>query len=227
MVPFQHDIVTPFERELIEMRQLYFATEKQFLEFNEIVPYQYHNDWNQVVSPRLVNLMLSIGPQIEKMLKILIHKMKSDVKKKHPKFYDCLEVLDNQKMLTEQTVGLPNPGYTNILFNPYNKNEKNMLSWWYGYNQIKHELPGGIIHGTLHNTIYSLAALSLLHHIAYIILGWNSEDYSTILDFRYWHHNEEEGVRSQVKNEELLPNELPVLWSSKLFFFPTNRYQFV
>lgn len=227
MAPFQHDIITPFKRELIEMRQMYFIVEKQFLEFNEIIPYQYHKDWNQVTSPKLASIILSIGPQIEKMLKILVNKMNLGTGQKNLRFSDFVKVLDVQKMLTNQTVGLVNPGYVNIIFNPFEQNNESILDWWQGYNKIKHDLPGGITHGTLHNAIYSLAALSILHHIAYILITWGNEDYSTILDSKEWHHNEEQGVRSQVKNEELLPNELPVLWSSKLFFFPTKRYQFV
>ena len=115
-------IITQFEQQLLMMKQLYLSVEQQFREFNEIVPYDQNSvkkGWNEIHSPRLVNLILSICPQIEKMMKILVKEMEMEPENKGNSSYDYLNRLDRNNVLKEQIVGMPNPGNPNILLQPF------------------------------------------------------------------------------------------------------------
>ncbi|WP_299293547.1 hypothetical protein [Nitrosopumilus sp.] len=221
--------VSEFEKNLLKMKQLYLSTERQFIEFNEIIPYTQNDPakgWNEIHSPRLVNLILSICPQIEKISKLLLSELDLVPENNGRSSYDYLNRLDRKKLLTIQHVGMANPGSVNILLQPFLKNSDN-IEWWFAYNKIKHDIIEGIDYGTLSNTINALAGLSILHHIAYTILtfkhyagvSWEDE----ILDSEKWFFDEEQGLAFQHPDEKLFPNQLSVVWSSKIFFFCNHR----
>lgn len=222
--------ISDFERQLLIMKQLYLSVEQQFVEFNEIIPYNQNNmknGWDVIHSPRLVNLILSICPQIEKMSKLLVDEMNLKLKNDGKSLYDYLNRLDAKDMLKEQIVGLPNPGSTNILLQPFLRNSNEDIVWWLAYNKIKHNVIGGIEYGTLSNAINALAGLSTLHHIAHIVITFknyhNVNMDEEILDFTKWHYDEEQGLQFQNPNEKLMPNQLSVVWSSNVFFFCSHR----
>lgn len=214
-----------FERKLVEMKEVYHAIEDQFLEFNQIIPYGHNTEWESIYSPRLVTLLFSIGPQIETMIKSLMEKMNLKPRNDGKNFYDFFNVINERNLLSCHEVGLPVPGYPNKSIMPFEKNSDGDLEWWWAYNQIKHHMPEGMYHGTLRNAINALAALSVLHHVAYSLIVWpDKEDFSKFLDSVEWKTDEESDVIAHHPNENLLPNELPAWWSSKVFFFSTRKY---
>jgi len=225
-------MVGEFERQLLKMKQLYSSVEQQFIEFNEIIPYNQNdqkNGWNKIHSPRLVNLLLSICPQIEKMAKLIVNEMNLEPENNGKSAYDYLNRLDRKNVLKEQIIGMSNPGSVNILLQPFLKNSNGDIEWWLAYNKIKHDVLEGMEYGTLSNAINALAGLSTLHHIAYCVITFkhyeNINLEEALLDFQKWHYDEEQGLVFQSPDEKLLPNQLSVLWSSKIFFFCTHRFE--
>lgn len=223
------EILNDFDRKLVEMKNIYQATEQQFIEFNDIIPYGHNKNWNAIYSPRLVTLLLSIAPQVETMTKILIDHMNLKPENKGENFYDYFNVLDEQEMLKIQEVALPVPGYPNRLIYPFEKNSDGNLDWWWAYNQIKHHSPKGMYTVTLEHAINALAALSVLHHVCYITKTWKMAkgEFGEILDGKTWETDEAAGVEAGAPESNWRPNELSVLWSSKIFFFCTRRFPMV
>jgi len=224
--------LSDFELQLLHMKQLYLSTERQFLEFNEIIPYtsNHPDNWNKIHSPMLVNIVLSACPQIEKMLKILSNELKLKPENEGKSIFDYLKPLDKKGLLKEQFVGMSNLGNPNILLQPFLKDSNSKLEWWYGYNQIKHDIIEGVRFGTLKNTINALAGLSILHHIAYALktlkIGGSPINFDEeFLDSSKWRFDEEQGLFTE--NGKVLPNEIPVFFSSKVFFFCTHRFTMV
>lgn len=212
------------------MKQLYISVEQQFVEFNKIIPYDQNdkkNSWDVIHSPRLVNLILSICPQVEKMSKLLVDEMNLKLENDGKSLYDYLNRLDVKDMLKEQIVGLPNPGSTSILLQPFLRNSNEGIAWWLAYNKIKHNVIEGIEYGTLSNAINALAGLSTLHHVAHIVITFknyhNVNMDEEILDFIKWHYDERQGLQFQNPYEKLMPNQLSVVWSSNVFFFCSHR----
>lgn len=224
------DPISRFVLQLIKMKQLYLPVEQQFIEFNKIIPYNQNdqkNGWNEIHSPRLVNLLLSICPQIEKMAQLIVTEMDLEPENNGKSIYDYLNRLDRKNVLKEQIVGMPNPGSVHIFLKPFLKNSNDDIEWWLAYNKIKHDVVEGIEYGTLTNVINALAGLSVLHHIAYNVITFkryeNIDLDDVLLDSQKWHYDEEQGLVFQSPDEKLFPNQLPVVWSSKIFFFCTHR----
>lgn len=144
--------------ELLEMQKLYTNLEYEFLLFNEIIPYA-HNPID-VYSPKLVNILQSIGPQIYGMFKMMTDQL--DIQSKNFKFPDYFDSINNHTLLSNQSIILIE---TNQILEPFEEN-KTDYDWWNAYNKVKHELPKGIFETKYKDVIYSLGALYILHHIA-------------------------------------------------------------
>jgi len=59
-----------FELRLYHLRRLFDDSEIKLQDFNEIIPFQFNP--KEIYSPKLVNLMLEIGPQIEDITNLII-----------------------------------------------------------------------------------------------------------------------------------------------------------
>ncbi|NIU86711.1 MAG: hypothetical protein GWN56_05280 [Nitrosopumilaceae archaeon] len=138
------------------MQKVYRATEYQFLQFNEIIPYS-HNS-SDVYSPYLVNMVLSIGPQILGMFEII--KRQARVR--------CADTFGAYRNALNRSCLLSKQGFflreTRKKKQPFPSRGK--PAWWDAYNKAKHKAPLGFNKINLGNTIEALGALFILHHIA-------------------------------------------------------------
>lgn len=159
-----------------KMREIYLNTEKQFLEFNEWVPFE-TNDW-EINSTRLYFILITTCGQIEALMKKICEELK--ISPKEENFAGWYEALNHDRVLYFQQVSVIR---TNDTIKPFNENNSNHF-WWKNHNKAKHELPEGILHGTIKNVIYALAALNGLHKILTNIPY--DEPKIKLLESKYW-----------------------------------------
>jgi len=190
---------------LEKMNELYLATERQFLEFNEIVPFA-TNNWN-VNSPRLYFILLTTCGQIESVMertcKILrMFNTNDDFPALHKK-------LNSNGVLELQKVALIK---TQMEISPFFKNYKDHF-WWISHNKAKHDLPSGLKQGTIKNVIYALASLYSLHNILSHV---PTEKKKVILESKYWQTHKP--VQVSITNQPRYYDER----KSKLFISYSN-----
>ena len=165
-----------FEQRLEEMQKLYMDTERQFQEVTYVIPI---DNSPHVYSPRLYSILQLSCAQIDSLFKIICGQLGIEiVNKKFPEFY---KTLNENKMLQKQEVFLLE---RKIFLHPFNETGKH--KWWTGYNDTTHELPEGIVQGTLGNVLDSMAAVFLLNNIANLT-KWYAKDTERFLDGENWH----------------------------------------
>lgn len=168
-------------KELYEMQHLYSNLEEEFLEFDKIIPYSHNPD--NVFSPKLVNILQNIGPQIYGMFKIISKQLEITINPE--KFPNYVQTIDEKELLSNQHVRIIDGGKQ---ITPFEKEKTNYI-WWDAYNSVKHELPKGIFEGTYGNVIKSLASLYILHHISDTIQREKNEQIEQdITDASNWLH---------------------------------------
>ncbi len=141
--------------DLIEMQRQYHNSEYEFLQFNEIIPF--NRNPLDIYSPKLVNLSLYLGPQILGMFEIIKQQTGVTCSDEFPSYYKALNV---NSLLSSQGVILSG---SKVVYRPFpNNNPK----WWQAYNKIKHKMPVGIFQATFENIINMIGGLFILHHIA-------------------------------------------------------------
>lgn len=166
---------------LSQMRSHYLELEREFIEFNNIIPCN-HNP-STVYSPRLVTIMQSCGPQIYGMLEFLTNHF--SIETKNDKFPSYYKELNEKGMLAFQKVILK---YNRRILSPFKFN-KDVPSWWTAYNDAKHRLlEGGNFSATLNNVIKILGAIFILHKIAEELMETEQGKKMLILDKRNWRH---------------------------------------
>ncbi len=199
-----------FEFELGEMKKIWEDLEKQLVAFNEVVPYERNSV--QVYSPKLVNIMLSAGPQIEGMVKILVKELK--VQPESNKVLDLIKDINKNAILSVQRISSTLNG---LLFTPFGPAE---LLWWKSYNATKHELPHSLFEIKYQTVMDSMAALAVLHRISDIVKKFPTQ-IETILDRQYWNspvrkYRDEDGYEMEQEIEG------PKLWKSLAFKISTE-----
>lgn len=168
-------------RNISLMTKMYLESERQFLEFNNIVPYIGNGD--SVYSPRLVTMLQGIGSQIDGMLKII-----SDIVSIQPErqtFPSYIEALNRSEMLSKQHI-LLRDNTSELIFPFCMIPDGDNLAWWKAYNDTKHGLPEGAYSGKYGNVINALAALAILHEIAAAAKRWHMYR-NLIIDPTCWH----------------------------------------
>ena len=201
------DPLRVFSHYLHEMKYLYLSTEKQFIEFSEIVPF-YKNDWN-TYSPRLYSILQSTCSQVESMIKRITEEMMI-ISKQSNSISPYYNALNNNDLLNKQRVMLI-PAWK--IVSPFE--EKPLPNWWTAYNSTKHNLPNGVFSGTMENTIKSIAGLYCLHNLAFLIMHGTTYDVTK-------DENWEEWIYPKFRNQDLdyFNNRTPEIthsWKSKLF----------
>ena len=166
---------------ITEMRYLYQFTEREFLEFDKIVPIRF-NPTMSAVSPKLYFLLMTICGQIESTV---IHICKNlDMYKKNEKFVTCYgKLLEESDIIERQSVEIAT---TRQIIKPFIKTDNYVPSWWTSYNKVKHTIPKGIEHATVKNTVHALAGLYLLMTFHGSIPIKLPKD---ILNTQYWIHD--------------------------------------
>lgn len=175
-----------FTERLASMRGLYLETERQFVEFGQVIPYERNPEG--IYSPRLVNILQSTGPQVDGMFKILEAELGlPPASDKFPSHYDTLNakgLLEIQKV-TPQRVKRP--------FKPF---EARSPDWWQAYNDTKHDLPNGVYRGTLEKVIRALGGVVVLHHIGQLLffrhlaktgISQHPDFLAEVVDSKNWH----------------------------------------
>ena len=199
-----------FEYDLGNMKRLQKDSEEQLLNFNEIVPYEQNP--SNIYSPKLVNLILQVGPQVENLIDLIMQKFGlTSSRNGVPSRIDSINkkgVLSNL-----QIVSSPH----GLLFTPFTKD----LRWWDDYQKTKHDLSKFQFKVTYLSVMQSFAALAGLHRLADAIekSGANSSD--QILDRKNW--KEFAGVQAGISIDSL-PVALDysnVSWKSQLFKIKT------
>ena len=163
---------------MTDMQELYRFTERQFLEFDEIVPMRL-NRKGDTVSPKLYFLLMTICGQVEsvtgRICKSLDIRAESDT---FSALYKKLcEEFSTTKEQSVQTV------MTREVIRPFGETENDTPSWWTSYNKVKHDIPKGIERATVRHTIHALGGLYLLLNFYQSIPCNNPKD---ILDAENW-----------------------------------------
>ena len=202
------------------MKKLYDASENSFIHFNEFVPY-HSNDW-KIRSPKLATMILEVGPQIESMSRILSEELGfKHSKNKNYYFFDYFKELKSKGLLANQEVMLKE---NHKILQPFPRTKKEN-KWWSAYTTLKHKMPEGLENCTLDNFLYALAALSSLHHIAHIVKFGSMSNLTPndFLDYSLWHDSAQEGIDADV-DDVLRPDFESSWWRTKMFFFPSRRF---
>ena len=153
-------------------------------QFDEIIPYD-RQSTAKIFSPRMLNMMLICGPQIEAVVNLIAKRCKIEQtevdeecnNKTKPVSIKKLIGKINEKCVLSRLQIISNHG---LLFTPFTLH----LEWWDSYNGLKHGLTKRqfkIDYTTVMNT---LAALTGLHHLANALMVKN--DVSEILDEDNW-----------------------------------------
>lgn len=187
------------------LKRLQNDSEKQLLEFNEIIPIE-HNS-NDVYSPKLVNLMLSVGPQIENVVDIILKELHLEVKEAGVP--SRIKVLNQNGVLSNFKI----TSTTNRLqYTPFNQE----FTWWNTYNNTKHDLAEKQFKITYLSVMESLAVLAGLHRLADVVIRCNDEQRKHVLEKDYW-RNSMNYQGSDLLTESQLHKIIPPSWTSSLF----------
>jgi hypothetical protein len=168
-----------YSEEISRMRKIYLESERQFIEFDNIVPYADNDD--KVYSPRLVNMLYGIELQIDGMLKILIKLL--SLKPKRQTFPSYIKELNSGGMLSIQEIHFRESRRVMV---PFFIDSEYNTTWHKAYNDTKHQLPKGMYSGKYGNVANALAALAILHEIVYTI-AYRESYRKEALNKEYWH----------------------------------------
>ena len=163
---------------MADMRELYQLTERQFLEFDEIVPMRL-NRKGDTVSPKLYFLLMTICGQVESVTGRICKSL--NIRAEKDNFSSLYKKLCEEfSAIREQSVQIV---MTHEAIHPFAKTKNDTPSWWTSYNKVKHDIPKGIERATARHTIHALGGLYLLLNLYKSIPCNNPKD---ILDAKSW-----------------------------------------
>ena len=164
-----------FENDVKLLSKLLLDIDKQLLEFNEIVPYEYNRD---AYSPRLINLLLSTSSQIEAYCNLFIVECNL-----HPSTSANDGIKGVLREMNQNGV-LSNMDWTTIFtekFQPFD----GVYEWWTKNNKIKHSLATYILSVKYHHVVTAIVALHSLERLAYAKIH-NILNGIDLLDINKW-----------------------------------------
>ena len=167
-----------FKFHLENLQKLHTDLEKQMLNFDEVIPYE-HQRTAKIYSPRLLNMMLACGPQVEAITRLISTKCG---------FPDggipsLIEKINQKTVLSDlKIVSIPH----RLLFTPFGTE----LLWWDAYNELKHELNDKQFKITYTTVMDAFAALAALHCLAGFLLNSFDDKIPHILDGKNWRSDE-------------------------------------
>ncbi len=142
---------------MTDMQELYRLTEKQFLEFDEIVPMRL-NRKGDTVSPKLYFLLMTICGQVESITGHICKYF--DIRADSDMFGPLYKKLcEKSSAIEKQSVQVV---MTRDVLRPFGKTENDIPSWWTSYNKVKHDIPEGMERATVRHTVQALGGLYLL-----------------------------------------------------------------
>lgn len=154
------------ERDLVAMRNLHADVEKQFVSFNDIVPYR-HNLRN-IYSPKLYSILQAASAQIIGMMHILYNQYNPREKRQN-EFPFYFKALNKNQLLTIQKIS-PKEQYDSILQPFQITGHEKTPRWWQEYNDTKHDLPTGAYRAKMKNVLHALGALAILHDFGDLLM---------------------------------------------------------
>ena len=161
--------------DLQSLKRLHRDSEKQLLEFNDIIPYE-HNP-NNLYSPILVNLLLQVGPQVENVTDLLVRDL--DLKPDGNGVPSRIREINKSGVLSGfRTYFLAH----DTQFTPFTQE----LEWWDIYNKTKHDLAKSQFEITYGSVMNSMAALASLHRLADAATHCNKEVKMHVSNKEYW-----------------------------------------
>lgn len=206
-----------------EMDDFYLDAERQFLEFNSIIPLN-KNPIEKIYSPRFLSIIQSICSQVDSVFQILIKEL--SLKPQSRTFPNYYKILNKQKMLSFQRTYLQ-------INHSYIQPFKDMHpQWWEVYNKTKHNLPSGAYEVKYRHIIDSLAALYILHNLAmireiYTDPAIDLPDYtrkvSTFLDVKNWRDEERDRVKGLPNNNTDSFHVKSKIFSRTTYFWPQDN----
>ncbi|CDI04944.1 hypothetical protein [Candidatus Nitrosotenuis uzonensis] len=186
----QESDIESLKVELGNLQKLHTDLEKQMMKFDEIIPFE-RQTTAMIFSPRLLNMMLACGPQIESMTKLIAKRCNIDAfdivddagtkwSKSVPKL---IQEINSKAVLAKfRIVSKPHL----LLFTPFTLH----LEWWQDYNNLKHGLSTNQFKINYTVVMNALAALSALHCIADKLMGYSDDDIPQVLDAKNWVNDE-------------------------------------
>lgn len=179
---------------LREFFELYYETERQFIEFDRVVPY--HKNPDNVYSPVLYGILQSLGSQTDGLLKALCRET-GVIPAKPEDFPRRVAALDAKGLLSFLKVVARRDRRTLAPFG------RASPAWWGAYNKTKHELPLGLASVTLRNAMEAMSAVFCLLYIGLLCVGQETPGTKMYhrLDFPEWILDKSnwEDVEGQVK----------------------------
>lgn len=172
---------------LENLKKLHIDLEKQMIKFDEIIPFE-RQFTAKIFSPRLLNMMLACGPQIESVVKLIAERCDIAInendeecngKTKPVSVPKLIRKINENTVLSKFEIISKNH---KLLFTPFTLH----LEWWNSYNGLKHGLVTNQFQITYMVVMDSLAALSALYCLADKIMGALDENVPRILDSKNW-----------------------------------------
>ena len=164
-----------FENDLHNLKRLFADSEQELKKFNEIIPYE-HNPV-KIYSPKLVNLLLQIGPQIESLTDLIATKKALGFERGGVPAR--IERINHDSVLSRFEIIFKING---ALITPFTLKQK----WWTTYNETKHNLAQSQFDITSQSVLDALAALAALHRLADVISKTDEDNLEYILEKQYW-----------------------------------------
>ena len=191
-----------FENDLQNLKRLFGDSEQELKKFNEIVPFE-HNP-HEIYSPKLVNLLLQIGPQIESLTDLIASK--KELRFERGGVPSRIERINHDGVLSGFNITSLQNG---LLFTPFPLKS----SWWTTYNETKHNLAQSQFDIKYQSVMDALAALAALHRLADAIRGCPEDSLEYILERQYWNKSFE----AIVNNGHATAIGIPGPWKSEIF----------
>ncbi len=199
--------------QLKNLQKLHLDLEKQMVKFDEIIPYE-RQTTAKIFSPRLLNMILVCGPQIESVTRLIANRCNiplddaiDDSGTKQPKSIPRLIHEINSKSVLSKFKIISRAH--NLLFSPFVER----LEWWQKYNDLKHGL--GTKQFEINYTVVmdALAGLSTLYCLADKLMIHHDNEVPEILDAKNWVDDEYfVKIANLDKNRTMNP-----IWKSLLF----------
>ena len=191
-----------FKKHLHNLKKIHVDIENQMLRFDEVIPYERQGSFeidsskqimtdkkiqtheydrpktSEIYSPRLLNLMLACGPQVEAVTRLIFTKyeFKND---DHNSIPNLIKKINDKNVLSNFSIFSERH---NIFFKPFTPK----LSWWNMYNKIKHDLATMQFELTYDAVMNAFAALTGLHCLANKISSRDNQQIREVLDSKYW-----------------------------------------
>ncbi|MDE1812753.1 MAG: hypothetical protein KGH85_07805 [Thaumarchaeota archaeon] len=168
-----------FQNDLENLKKLHVDLEKQMLNFDEIIPFERQRT-AEVYSPRLLNMMLVCGAQIEAVTRLILRKC--GISDNDEGIRQLIRKINQKKVLSNfKIMSIPHE----LQFSPFTDD----LVWWESYNQLKHDLQEKQFIIKYTTVMDAFAALAGLHCLANQLLLVSNNDISKVLDHKNWIHD--------------------------------------